>query len=67
MAVARPGTQGGGGVEIGLSRCACHTVRRCYEDRFVVVTKKTLFQHVFTSVTEGSGNFATPFLSAATD
>lgn len=48
-----------------LGRAEWNSVRRSYEDGFIVCSKQTLVQHVFNSALE-DGNFDCNFLQAAT-
>ena len=51
--------------QIALGKAEWNSVRRSYEDAFCVISKKTLYQHVFNSALE-DGDTRCTFLSAAT-
>ena len=51
--------------QIALGKAEWNSARRSYEDAFCVISKKTLYQHVFNSALE-DGDTRCTFLSAAT-
>ena len=52
--------------QIALGKAEWNSVRRSYEDGFCVISKKSLYQHVYNSALE-DGETRTTFLTAATN